>query len=178
MGERQRGKESPQEGESILSQEFVEPILTVTKEFLRYHHHLGPALFLRMEDGDQGVIPLAYLDDLSTIEERREYFASLGLSIRLAGSKIREALFVSEVWYVEPEEFNTLDVAPSQHPSRKEGISIVGRNGDGTRFTEVLQPFSRDVNNQPIFGLLKDAKYKVSLDEESRPTGLMDRLFD
>jgi hypothetical protein len=178
MGERQRGKESPQEGESILSQEFVEPILTVTKEFLRYHHHLGPALFLRMEDGDQGVIPLAYLDDLSTIEERREYFASLGLSIRLAGSKIREALFVSEVWYVEPEEFNTLDVAPSQHPSRKEGISIVGRNGDGTRFTEVLQPFSRDVNNQPIFGLLKDAKYNVPLDEESRPTGLMDCLFD
>ena len=71
----------------MLSREFVEPILTVTKEFLRYHDRLGLALFLRMEDGEQGVIPLAYLDDLSKIEERREYFASLGLSIRLAGAR-------------------------------------------------------------------------------------------
>jgi hypothetical protein len=177
MGERQRGKERPQEGESILAQEFVEPILTVTKEFLRHHNHLGPALFLRMEDGEQGVIPLAYLDGLKTIEQRREYFASLGLSLRLAGDRIREALFVSEVWYVEPKEFKTLDVAPSQHPSRKEGISIVGRNSKGTRFTKVLQPFSRDKNNKPIFGPLKDAKYNVPLDDETRPSGLMDRLF-
>jgi hypothetical protein len=178
MGERQRGKESPREGESILSQEFVEPILTVTKEFLRYHDRLGPALFLRMEDGEQGVIPLAYLDDLRTIEERREYFASLGLSIRLAGSKIHEALFVSEVWYVEPEELKGLDVPPSQHPNRKEGISIVGLNNEGTRFTQVLQPFSRDINKQPIFGPLKDAKYNVPLNDQSRPTGLMDHLFE
>jgi hypothetical protein len=177
MGERQRGKESPQEGESILSREFVEPILTVTKEFLRYHEHLGPALFLRMEAGEKGVIPLAYLDDLRTIEERREYFASLGLSVRLVGNKIREALFVSEVWFVVPEEMESLDVPPSQHPSRKEGISIVGRESKGTRFTQVLQPFSRDVNDQPIFEPLKDAKYNVPLDDVSRPSGLIDHLF-
>jgi hypothetical protein len=78
-----------------------------------------------MEDGEQGVLPLAYLDGPRTIEERREYFASPGLSIRLAGSRIREALFVSEVWYVEPEEMGTLDVPLSQHPNRKEGIFIV-----------------------------------------------------
>ena len=177
MGERQRGKESPQEGDSILTGEFVEPILAVTKEFIKYHGHLGPAVFLRMEDGEQGVIPLAYLDSLKTVEERREYFASLGLSIRLAGDRIREALLVSEVWFVEPQEFKTLDVAPSQHPARKEGISIVGRNSKGTRFTEVLQPFSRDKNNKPIFGPLKDAKYNVPGDDESRPSGLIDHLF-
>jgi hypothetical protein len=96
----------------------------------------------------------------------------------LVGNKIREALFVSEVWFVEPEEIEALNVASSQHPSRKEGISIVGRNSSGTRFTQVLQPFSRNANDQPIFEPLKDAKYNVLGDEESRPTGLMDRLFD
>jgi hypothetical protein len=57
MGEMEPSQESGAEGESILTQEFVEPILTVTKEFLWYHDHLGPVLFLRMEDGEQGVIP-------------------------------------------------------------------------------------------------------------------------
>lgn len=79
---------------------------------------------------------------------------------------------------MEPEELEGLDVPPSQHPSRKEGISIVGRNSRETRFTQVLQPFSRDVDNQPIFGPLKEAKYNVPGDEEPRPSGLMDRLFD
>ena len=80
--EREPRKESKQFGESILSQEFVEPILTVTKEFLKYNDHLGPALFLLMENGEQGVVPLAYLDSMKLIEERRAYFTSLGASIR------------------------------------------------------------------------------------------------
>jgi hypothetical protein len=178
MGERVLSEEASPKDESILTDEFIEPILKVTKEFLRYHGHLGPALILRMEDGEQEVIPLAYFDSLKTVEERREYFASLGLSIRQTSDRIREALLVSEVWYVEPEEEGSLDIAPSKHPKRKEGISIVGRNSRGTRFTEVLQSFSRDINNKPVYEPLKDARYNLQGDEESRPAGLMDRLFD
>jgi hypothetical protein len=71
-----------------------------------------------------------------------------------------------------------LDMAPSQHQKRKEGISIGGRNSKRARFTQVLQPFSRDVNNRLIFGSMKDTKYNVPGDEESHPSGLLDRLFD
>ena len=119
MGERQTGEESNQEGESILTQEFVDPILIVTKEFLKTHDHLGPALFIRLENDEQGIVPLIDLDGLKSTEERQEYFSSLGLSIRISGMRIREALFVSEVWYIEPEEEEDLDIPPSKHPKRK-----------------------------------------------------------
>jgi hypothetical protein len=163
--------------ESILTEEFVEPILTVTREFLKYNDHLGPALFLLMENGEQGVIPLAYLDSLKSTKDKRAYFTSLGLSIRQAGDRIREALLVSDVWYIKPEEEGTLDITPSKHPNRKEAIAVVGRDAQGTRFTHVLQPFRRDSQDRPIFEPI-EAKYNVPPEGEHRSTGLIDHLFD
>ena len=176
MGERQTGKESNQEGESILTQEFVEPILAVTKEFLMTHDHLGPAIFLRLESDEQLVVPLAQLEGLMTAEERQSYFSSLGLSLRQAGERIREAILVSEVWYVAPED-EALDSPPSMHPKRKEAIAIIGRDSQRSRITHVLQPFGRDSQKRPVFGAL-EADYNIRVEEGNRSTGLIDHLFD
>ena len=176
MVERPTQKESNQTGDSILTQEFVEPILAVTKEFLKYNDHLGPALFLRMENEERSIVPLTHFDDLKSMAERKEYFISLGLSIRLSGMRIREAILVSEVWYVEPEE-DALDAPPSKHPKRKEAISIVGRDSEGVRFIHVLQPFSRDDQNFPVYEAV-EADFNVEFEEGNYPTSLIDHLFD
>ena len=177
MKERPTGKESNREGESILTQEFIEPILAVTKEFLKANDYLGPALFLRLEHDEETIVPLPHLSELKTTEERRSYFSSLGSSLRQAGEIIHEAVFVSQVWSVGPEEEGAFDIAPSKHPKRKEAISIVGRDSQGTRFTYVLQPFSRDSQNRPVFEPM-EADYNIPLEEEKHSTGLIDHLFD
>ena len=161
----------------MLTQDFIEPILVVTKEFLMTRDHLGPALFIRLENDEQGIVPLIDLDDLKSTEERQEYFSSLGLSIRLSGMRIREALFVSEVWYIEPEEEEDLDIPPSKHPKRKEAISIVGRNSEGTRFIHVLQSFGRDNQNRPVYEAV-EADFDVAFEERNYPKSLINHLFE
>ncbi len=174
MGEREPRKEASQKSESILAQEFVEPILAEAKEYLKTHGRLDPApLFLRLESGEQVVIRLMLP---RTHEEKQLIFNDLGLSLRQAGHRIREALLVSEVWYVASKE-ETLDTAPSQHPNRREAIAILGRDNQGTRFTSVLQPFGRDSQNRPIFEPAAVAEYNQSAEAGSHPVGLVDHLF-
>lgn len=177
MGEKEPKKDPSKKGESILAQGFVEFVLDQAKEGIRVHGHLEPALFLRVESGERMIVPLTLLEHLETTGEKQEYFAALGLSARLAGHRVREALLVSEVWYVRPEE-DTLNVAPSRHPKRKEAIVIVGRDAQGALLSHVIQPFGRGTQNQPVFEPLAVAEYSVSPEEEYQVTSLVDYLFD
>lgn len=175
MVERGPQKEGSQQGESILAQEFVEPILTGAKENLREHGRLLPSLFLHLESGERKTFTLRLP---GTPEEKQAYFTALGLSFRLAGQGIREALFVSEAWYVEVKEQGTaFDVVPSKHPERKEVISIAGRNAQKTRLTYLVQPFSRDSQNEPVFGPQILAQYNAPADTGYQAVGLIDHLF-
>ena len=175
MVERRPQKEGNKRGESILAQEFVETILAAAKENMKEYGSLVPALFLHLESGERVIFSLRLP---GTPEEKQAYFTALGLSIRLAGQRIHEALFVSEAWYVEVrEEGAAFDVAPSQHPERKEVISIAGRNAQRTRLTFLLQPFSRDSQNQPVFEPLILAQYNAPVDTGYQPVGLIDHLF-
>jgi hypothetical protein len=168
---------NPQRRESILSQEFVEMVLATAKENLKKDGSLAPVLFLRFRGGAHAIAQLLSLP--STTEEKEAYFATLGRGLQQAGHVLDEAVFVSESWYVAAEkgERLKLDVAPSQHPKRKEAITIVGRNAARTHFTMVVQTFGRDRRNQPVFGPLDIAEYNVSADKGPYPTGLLDHLF-
>jgi hypothetical protein len=177
MGEREQRKETKQRGESILDRAFVNRILADAKDDLQAYGRLEPALlFLQLDNGDLGLVKLSLP---RTSEEKQDYFKALGLTIRLAGLRIHEALFVSEVWYVAPEKpVAHIDVAPSQHPDRKEAIVAVGRDALGERFTNVLQPFVRNAQNQIRFEILAFGEYDVLAKEGHHPVGLVDYLFD
>lgn len=176
MGERESKKESHPEEKSILAQGFVETILAGAKAYLQENGELHSALLLlHLNLGELAAIQPALP---GTAEERQNYFSALGLSIRLAGQRIQEALFVSEVWYVQPEDgVKSLDVAPSQHQNRREAIAIMGRDAPGKRFTIVLQPFARDAQNQPVFEPMASEEYNVSSEDGHHSVGLIDHLF-
>lgn len=171
-----RGEHLSAEEESILSQEFVEGILKQAKENLQNDGTLVPMLFLRFKEGEGGMMPLDLPD---THAERKMYFTAIGRSFLAEGKNLDEALFLSETWYVEAEkdERLTLDVAPSEHPRRREAITIVGRDAPRTRYTMVIQTFGRDRHHQPVFGPPTLADYNVFGTPTSGPVGLLDHLF-
>jgi hypothetical protein len=177
MVERRAGEgEGPPSGESILAKEFISSILSHAKENLERDRALAPILFLRFQNGDHGIVPLELP---KTTEEKEAYFKALGGAFRQAGRSIWEAVFVSETWFVAAEKGATLsfDVAPSRHPRRKEAITLVGGNAERTRFSMVVQPFSRDRRNRPVLERIAIEEYNVSATEGYKPVGLLDHLF-
>lgn len=176
MVERAPSREARQTAGSILNRDFVETVLVNAQENLKDHGHLVPVLFMHFESGQRAISTLSLPD---TVEERREHFSQIGESIRQGGKAIREALFVTQAWYVRADEQpSPLDLPLSQHPGRTEMITIVGRNAQATRATLLLQPFSRDEANRPVFRTADLAQYDESSDADYRPLGLIDHLFD
>ena len=170
-------RERPSQGESILAQEFVETVLHAARVNLERDGALHPVLFLQLESREQMVMLLKEFPD--TAGERQEYFTALGMALSHTGRRIDEAVFVSEAWYVGMEEGRTeFDVAPSQHPERREAIVVMGRDAARTRLTHVLQPFHRRGQNQPIFDQRPMEEYNIPADRFPQAVGLVDHLFD
>ena len=95
-------REQPSQDESILAREFVETVLMAARENLEKDGHVLPVLFLQFASGDRDVYLLKELPD--TTEEKQAYFTALELFVRGTRGGIREAVFVSEVWYVGLED--------------------------------------------------------------------------
>ena len=173
MVEKGPSRETGETGESILDREFVETLLTIAQENLKSQGSLLPALFLDLESGERAMISPELP---STSEERKLMFSALGLSIHLSGQRIREALFVSEVWFVTDEDA-PLEGPPAEHPNRREAISIMGRDAGNTRATYLLQPFTRNQQNQPVFGKKEFEGYNAPTDKSPQRLDLVDALF-
>ncbi|MBC8335713.1 MAG: hypothetical protein ISR59_02380 [Anaerolineales bacterium] len=136
---------------------------------------LPTTLFVLLDNGDRVLIPLSIP---GTHEEKCAYFGLLGFSILDLGRQVQEAILVAESWYVgKPEIDAHLEVAPSQHPNRKEAISLVGRNSTGLQSVYAIQPFSRDAQNKPVFEPLELDQFDGSAPTEYYSTGLLDYLF-
>jgi len=178
MAEREPPKEANPEAESILEREFVESVLDRAKEYLMQDDSFEPAIFLQFENQDRATIVLKGFPN--SVAGRQACVASIGRSMHRAGKRIEEALFVSESWFVsrkKPEQFSP-DVRPSQHPNRKEGIIIVGRNADRMRQTFVIQPFNRDIELLPVFIDKEVEEYNTPVGNNGlRGDGLVDYLF-
>src|SRR5215213_1486462 len=138
------GKESnAPHPQSILGKPFVEGILELAEGNLRRDGSLMPVLFLQPHADKLRILPL---DLPATTEEKYAYFRIIGLAVLSTGKRLEEALFLSETWYISTEEDRTLtsEIRPSQHPSKREAISVVGRNAERTHFTFMIEPFHRE----------------------------------
>lgn len=162
--------------ESILGRPFVEGILELAKGNLRKDGSLMPVLFLQPHDDKLRILPL---DLPPTTEEKYAYFEIIGLAVLSTGKRLDEALFLSETWYVSQDEDPNLtsDIRPSQHPSRREAISIVGRNAERTRFTFVIEPFRHAGKQRFVFEPRTVEEYNSKIKEGIEPEGLLDALF-
>jgi len=160
---------------SILTKDFLKPILATARKNLEADGRLYPVLFLHWGDGKlaAGLVQLP-----ATSEEKRAYFTSLGLSLGQQGKKIHEAVFVAESWFVMAQKPASLDISPSQHPERREAIIIVGRDAAATRYSLLVQPFGRDGEGRPVWHELAVATCNAPMDKGYRPGGLLDYLFE
>jgi len=175
MVERGPTIEPAHEYETILSQDFVDVIMQGARENLADHGNIGTTLYIRLESGERGVVPLSMP---GSHEEKRMYFTLLGLSFLESGRQIREAILVAESWYVEASEGDyPHQVAPSQHPQRKEAITLAGRDSKGQQFVFAIQPFQRNLQNQPIFDSMALEQFDEQPNDSYYSTGLLDNLF-
>lgn len=170
-------QESRSRSGSILSRDFVRAILLGAGENLQRDGFLQPVLFLRLQNGKGGIVALELPE---THPEKEVYFTSLGLFIARKSGHLDEAVFVSESWYVLPEDTAVYpQLSPSRHPQRKEAIMISGRNAQETREAFVIQTFGRDAQNRPVPGPVEVEEYHDASDAEPglHSVGLLDYLF-
>jgi hypothetical protein len=161
--------------QSILEKVFTNSILATARGNLEKHGTLLSVLFLNTGAPELGLIAL---DLPNTAEKRQAYFTRLGLRFLILGQRLREAIMLSETWFVSAQEAPAaFKFPPSQHPSRQEAIVLVGRNAKQTRTTFVVQPFQRDAANQPVWSKIPMAVYNEPVEEGSEAVGLLDDLF-
>jgi hypothetical protein len=161
---------------SILDKTFIDAILATARRNLEHDGCLWPVLFVRFDEGS----PVGFVVDLpATAEGRRAYLAAMGWSMRREGKVVREALLVIEGWFVKVRSgTDDLAIAPSRHPLRRKAITIMGRDANGERVSSVVQPFSRNRGNKPIWTDPVVASYNEADSRTYQPVGLLDYFFD
>lgn len=134
---------------------------------------LQPMLFLDLVIGERASCPIA-MPDNSAVKYRM--FQAIGNQVREQKGAIKDAVLLSETWIVMAKEApDATKYMPSQHPCRQEAIVLVGRNADKTRSALVIQTFTRDEHNAPVWSeprvIISDSPKDLAAE------GLLDALF-
>lgn len=160
---------------SLLKQPLVENILATARQNLVQDGHLVPVLFVAFARGKLLAIPLQLPD---TPDRKWAYFRQLGRHLQATHGSIREALLVTESWFVDARTApGAATRRPSQHPSRQEAITLNGRNARGDRYTSVVQPLIRDEHHQPVWQDILLSDYNQPVTAGKHPVGVLDKLF-
>ena len=160
-------EESPIWGEATLLD-----LLKGARKNLEGKGFLQPMLFIELSTGKSLFCPLK-MPNASVAKYR--LFQNLGNEARKKGP-IKTAVLLSETWIVMANEApDATKYMPSQHPCRQEAIVLVGRNADKTRSAIVIQTFTRDEHNAPVWSepqvMLSDSPQGFAAE------GLLDALF-
>lgn len=159
---------------SLLAQAVLEPLLKTARKNLEHDGYLVPFLFVQFTVAGLRLVPLNLPQ---TGEQKRCYVAHLGSSFRRGGQPISAAAILSESWVVKAEAPAALAMMPSRHPAREEAITLVGRDALGTRMTHVVQPFTRDAHDRPVWGKHLIAVYDEPVQTAGRFDDLLHHLF-
>lgn len=161
---------------SLLSYEAVRPILELAKKNLVSDGFLQPVLFVTLGTGQRLICGVELPQ---TFEQRREYFQRLGASFQQDRKVVREALFLSEGWYVNVRTSpGAFAVPPSRHPQREETITVIGRDAAKTRVTFLVVPFKRVANGELVWQPIGFATYAAPTGEEMGVSGFLDDFFE
>ena len=160
---------------TILGQRLVEATLRSARQELEREGVLQPVLYVLIVGDTALEMPLTLPD---TPELKAKYFFGIGRHLSERGLQPREAVLVSESWFVAVQQAPAaMDFPPSEHPSRQEAIVLIGRSADNRRFTQVVQPFTRDKHNRPVWQAMPMAVFDETQTPEQSSTGLLDHFF-
>lgn len=140
--------------------------------------YLIGVLFVQTTKKQVFPILLADFHRLGSAEARQMAMLAIGKQIRDEGKSIAEAAMLHLGWFVKAQGLDAANMRPSQHPLRQEAICFVGRNASNTRATSIVQPFTRDADDRPIWMELSLEQYNVATSSSARPIGLLDYLFE
>lgn len=134
---------------------------------------LQPLLFMEISNGKGIICPLEMPND-SAVKYRM--FQAIGKKVHAEEGTIKDAVLLTETWIVMAKEApDATKYMPSQHPCRQEAIVLVGRNADKTRSAIVIQTFTRDEHNAPVWSepqvIISDSPQDLAAE------GLLDALF-
>ena len=161
---------------SILAREEIDKIMQITKQCAEDGQPVEQLLLLQVASNRFLHMPLTLEGDA---DAKSVHLFTIGASLRAQGLTPSAALLLSESWFVKPLEAPAaMQFAPSKHPARQEAIIIVGRSADNRRYSQVIQPFTRDARNKPIWQPLLLATYDEPRTPQDGPTGILDFLFD
>ena len=168
-----KAKHTPEES-NILGKTTLLDLLKEARNNLEGDGTLQPMLFIELSIGKGIILPLEIPND-SAVKYRM--FQSIGNHVREQKGAIKDAVLLCETWIVEAKEApDATKYMPSQHPCRKEAIVLVGRNADKTRSAIVIQTFTRDEHNAPVWS---DPQVSISKSYTKGMVakGLLDALF-
>ena len=164
-----------QEETTLFQKETLLGILQEGRKNLEQAGSLQPVLIIELSNGKGFISFLEMPDDTAT---KYRMFQTIGKKIHAEQGTIKDAVLLTESWIVEA--MNAPDATkymPSQHPCRKEAIVLVGRNVDQTRSAIVIQTFTKDEHNAPVW-----SEPQVSIRKSNTKgmvaKGLLDALFD
>ena len=161
---------------TILVQKLVEAMLHSARWKLARDGGLQPVLYVLIVGDTALEMPLTLPD---TSEMKAKYFFGIGRHLHERGLQPREAVLVSESWFVAVRQAPAaMDFPPSEHPSRQEAIVLIGRSADNRRFTQVVQPFTRDKQNRPVWQAMPMAVYDETQTPGKGSAGLLDYFFE
>jgi hypothetical protein len=156
---------------SILSKGAMKNHTRYAKDAFKRNGAVEPLLIMNLGDV---VIPMA-VGRLFNNYDKRFVMSIMPDFIREkhGGRKIKEAVLIFEAWYVQGDEDgkDAIDrgIMPSEHPERKEGILIIGRNRKRTKCPVDTYTIDREDG---------DKLKRNELTESDAMVGIMDYLFD
>lgn len=163
------------EKRSLLRKELLLEMLEQARFRLEEHGSLTPILIIKLHTGE-GLINGVQLPD--DFVQKCLMLRSIGRKIQAEHGSIQEAVLLVESWYVSAHEApDATKYPPSQHPSRQEAIVIVGRNEAKTRSAIVIQTFTRDEHNAPVWQA-PNVNIVEPGTEGMAANGLLDYLFE
>lgn len=150
-------------------------LLEVGRKNLEEAGYLQPMLFIQLSNGEGIVTPLKMPDESN---KKYRMFYALGKQIRSKFGSIQNSVTLLETWAVYANEApDAMKYPPSQHPCRREAIVLIGRNADKSRSAIVIQTFTRDEHNAPVWSEPK-VMISDSGEEGVVAEGFIDALFD
>jgi hypothetical protein len=158
----------------ILGRAMLLDLLKDARKTLEEDSTLQPILFIELSIGKGIICPLVMPDNSAG---KYRMFQVIGNHVREQKGAIKAAVLLTETWIVMAKEApDATKYMPSQHPCRQEAIVLVGRNADKTRSAIVIQTFTRDEHNSPVWSepqvIISDSPQDLAAE------GLLDALFD
>lgn len=161
---------------SILAKEEIDKIMRVAQDCMKKGQDAPQVLLLQVA-GDRFLhMPLNLKGDA---DAKSLQLFTIGASLHAQGCIPIAALLISGSWFVKPLEAPAaMQFAPSKHPSRQEALIMIGRSADNKRYSQVVQPFTRDTRNRPVWQPPVVAMYDEPRTPHDGPTGILDFLFE